>query len=239
MKVIEVIASRAMDLAGGLNVTDYCVCLRAAYVVVSDGHREAIGMAHVPHEDLHGIGRVVKPSIDNLLSMVVGVNPLSRVLGLALINAISQYRMAEVRCDDLELRPPVCVVGYMRPLIEELRGRGLEVYVFERSPYLRGDNAYSDVEEELLLPRCGTVYITGMALLNFTIDRLLTLSRGINILIGPSASLVPRLVEGLGIHYVESIKFTDVRAVKNHLRLGGYVSLKVHSNLGIPYRFKV
>ncbi|ADN51690.1 Rossmann-like domain-containing protein [Vulcanisaeta distributa] len=239
MRFIEVLASRAMDLAGDLSIVDYCICLRATYVVVSDGRREAIGMAHVSYEDLHGIGRVMEPSIDYLPNMVIDVNPLNRVLGLALINAISQYHITEVRQDELELRSPVCVVGLMRPLIEELRSKGLEVYVFERSPYLRGDNAYSDVEEELLIPRCGTVYITGMALLNFTIDRLLDFSRGINVLIGPSASLLPELVKGLGIHYIESMKFTDVKTVKKHLRLGGYVSMKVHSNLGIPYRFKV
>ncbi len=193
------------------------------------------------HEDLHSIGRVMEPSIDDLPpSMVVDVNPLNRVLGLALINAISQYHMTEVRWDELELRTPVCVVGLMRPLIKELRDKGLDVLVFERSPYLRGDDAYSDVEEELLIPKCGTVYITGMTLLNFTIDRLLGLSRGgINVLIGPSASLLPELVKGLGIHYIESMRFMDVGAVMRHLRLGGYVSLKVHGNLGVPYRWRV
>ena len=147
--------------------------------------------------------------------------------------------MTDLRNDDLELRPPICVIGNMGPLVENLRSKGLEVYVFERSPLLRGHNVYSDVEEELVLPRCGTVYITGMTLLNFTIDRLLTLSRGINVLTGPSASLTPELVKDLGVHYVESMKFTDVRTVTKHLRLGGYISLKVHSDLGVPYRFKV
>ena len=59
------------------------------------------------------------------------------------------------------------------------------------------------------------MYITGIALLNFTIDRLLMLSRDINILIGPSASLIPELVRDLGIHCVESMKFMNVKAIKS------------------------
>mgnify|MGYP001770808518 CR=1 FL=1 len=81
MYAIEAIASRAVDLASGLDVVDYCMCLKAAYVVVSDGHKEAIGMAHVPHEDLHSVGKVVEPSIDRLPRMVTDLNPLNRALG--------------------------------------------------------------------------------------------------------------------------------------------------------------
>ena len=84
MRTAEVIAFYAMGLANGLNVEDYCVCPKAAYIVVSDGRRETIEMVHIPHEDLHSVGRVMEPSINELLSMVVNANPLGWSLGLSL-----------------------------------------------------------------------------------------------------------------------------------------------------------
>ena len=245
--IIQIIAERVVSEIHDeeLSIDDYCVCLRAAYVVVKDQFsRKALGMAHVPHEELHGVGIVKAPSIDRLVDMVIDLNTLNRVLGLATVNAISQYLMMYRGFDkelnfnkgvlDLIVEGPVCVIGRLDPLVRELRRRGIEHYVFEKSQLMRSD-AYSEVEEFLLVPKCRVNVITGMALLNFTLDTLLRISKGLNIVAGPSVSVLPKALRGLGMHAVASILFTDVDRVISHLRLGNYVSLVAHSYLGKPY----
>jgi hypothetical protein len=245
--IIQTIAERVVSEIHGeeLSIDDYCVCLRAAYVVIKDQFsRKALGMAHVPHEELHGVGIVKAPSIDRLVDMVIDLNTLNRVLGLATVNAISQYLMMYRGFDkelnfnkgilDLITEGPVCVVGRLDPLVRELRKRSIEYYVFEKSQLMRGD-VYSEVEEFLLVPRCRVNVITGMTLLNFTLDTLLRMSRGFNIVTGPSVSVLPKALGGVGMHAVASILFTDVDRVISHLRLGNYVSLVTHSYLGKPY----
>ncbi len=246
--LIKVIANRVLDLLGStkLTIDDFCVCLRAAYVVVRDGlGRRAIGVAHIPYDELHQLGEPRAPCIECVVDMVVDLNTVNRVLGLATVNALSQYLMVHgglgVDLDfnrsvlDLISEGPVCVVGRMEPLIRAIESRGFTYFVFEKSSAIRGD-AYSEVEEELLIPRCRVNIITGMALLNFTIDRLLELSRGFNVITGPSASLPPSALKGLKIHAVASTLFTDIDRVKTHLKLGNHISLITHRELGKQYR---
>ncbi|MEM4021169.1 MAG: DUF364 domain-containing protein, partial [Nitrososphaerota archaeon] len=75
---------------------------------------------------------------------------------------------------------------------------------------------------------------TGMTLLNFTLDRVLELSQGLNILTGPTAGVHPALVKGSRVHVLASMKF-KIEVAVNHLKRGGYISLAIHSDLGVPY----
>jgi len=82
--IIQTIAERVVSEIYGkeLSIDDYCVCLRAAYVVVKDRFgRRALGMAHIPHEEVHGVGIVKAPGIDRLVDMIIDLNTLNRVLG--------------------------------------------------------------------------------------------------------------------------------------------------------------
>lgn len=241
--IIREIAERAAGYAEGLEIVDYCICLRGGYVVVEGPAGRALGFAHIPHEDLHDLGEVKRPRLEDMAGFVVDLNPLNRVLGVAMVNAVSQYHMGELPAEWDVLKyvgeGPVCVVGNMRPLVERVKNLGVEVWVFEKSRELRAF-AFSEVEEELLLPRCKTAIITGAALLNFSIDRVLELSRGVNILVGPTAGVHPEFlpprVKGKKLHVLASIKL-DVEKTVAHLRLGGYISLAVHRHLGRPYTY--
>ena len=233
--LVRTFAERAVPLAEGLRIVDYCLCLKGGYVVVEGPKGRALGFAHIPYEDLHELGEVRRPRLEEMPEFVTDLNPLNRVLGVAMINAVSQYHL-DARPGSVEPyleEEPICLVGNMGPLAEKLRRSGKEVWVFERSRELRW-RAYSDVEEELLLPRCKTLVITGMTLLNFTLDRVLELSRGLNILTGPTAGVHPELVRGTGIHVLASMKF-NIEAAVEHLKRGGFISLALHSDLGVPY----
>jgi uncharacterized protein (DUF4213/DUF364 family) len=234
--LIRLFAERAVERVEGLRIVDYCLCLSGGYVVVEGARGRAMGFAHIPHEDLHDVGDVKIPKLEDMPEFVIDINPLNRVLGVAMLNAVSQYHLNEVKPTSIDSylnEEPICLIGNMYPLAERLRAQGRKVWVFERSPHLRM-KAMSDVEEEILLPLCKTLVITGVTLLNFTLDRVFQLSSGLNILTGPTAGVHPDFVRGTKVHILASMKFNIEETIK-HLKLGNYISLAIHKNLGIPY----
>lgn len=236
MTILQRLAERILEYSEGFKVIDYCACLRATYVVVEDEKgRRFLGMSHVPHESLHYQGKIIAPNIENLTELTSSINIINRSFGLSLINAISQKFIKPTQ-ELPEIKDPVCIVGNMKPLVKELSNR--KVYVFEKSTELR-DDALSDAEEELLLPECKTVFITGVTLLNLSLERILEISKGTNILIGPSASIIPDLMRDFNVHYIQSMIFTDVDKVREYLRLGNFVSLKINRELGVNFSIKV
>ncbi|MBT9252731.1 MAG: hypothetical protein KM296_03415 [Brockia lithotrophica] len=62
--IVREIARRLAPFARDLRVVDYGLCLLAAYVVVEGpDRRRAFGAAHIPHEDIHRVGRVHPPNL--------------------------------------------------------------------------------------------------------------------------------------------------------------------------------
>ncbi|MQL56541.1 Rossmann-like domain-containing protein [Acidianus ambivalens] len=234
--ILQKLAERIIQYADGFEIIDYCSCLRATYVVVKDKRgNKFIGVSHISYENLHNQGAIIKPEINKLQKLVNDINVINRSFGLALINAISQ-KYIEPKKEYPEIKEPICIIGNMQPLVKEFYGR--KFYVFEKSTELRG-NAMSDSEEELLVPECKTLFITGVTLLNFTLERILEISNGTNILIGPSAGFIPELAKDLGINYVQSMKFYDIEKIREFLRLGNFISLKINEDLGINYSIQV
>ncbi len=82
------------------------------------------------------------------------------------------------------------VVGLF-PFVGELKRRG-NVYLFERKPVA---GALPDTAVETLLPRCDLVIISGSTFVNKTLERLLEISEGYTLVIGPTTPLSPTLLE--------------------------------------------
>ncbi|MDR0568481.1 MAG: DUF364 domain-containing protein [Spirochaetaceae bacterium] len=83
------------------------------------------------------------------------------------------------------------VIGHF-PYLEALLGPVCELSIIERKPR-PGD--YPDPACEYLLPEQDYVFITGSALVNKTLPRLLQLCRGYAVLVGPSVPLAPALFD--------------------------------------------
>jgi uncharacterized protein (DUF4213/DUF364 family) len=114
----------------GLKIVDYCLCLSGGYVVVEGPRGRAMGFAHIPREDLHDMGGEVRePRLEEVVEMLLDLNPLNRVLGLAMANAVSQYFLGDVvPSGGVPVgREPICLVGNMRPLAERFRREGRTV----------------------------------------------------------------------------------------------------------------
>jgi uncharacterized protein (DUF4213/DUF364 family) len=252
------VAERVLDLAekadvlGRLRIDDYCVCLSSAYVVVKDCEgRRALGMAHIPRIELHRLGEVQPPAIEALPEIVVSINPIARVLGVALLNAVSQYllhpelKQARRQCKNLILETakhegePVCIIGSLTPLARALKEEGVKVWVFEKDPLLRCPDCMSDAEELYLGPSCKTMFITGMTLLNWSIDYLINMKGPYKMLIGPTAGILPHALQGEPINAISSFHPEKIDELREHLRLGGYITGPDQPQYGIPYIYYV
>ncbi len=88
---------------------------------------------------------------------------------------------------------------------------------------MRCGTALSDSVELRLLRRAKTVIATGAALLNDTIDLILSHSIGIVVLVGPTAGCHPQPLLEEGVHFVQSTRLTDIDDIVRALKLGEYV----------------
>ena len=103
------------------------------------------------------------------------------------------------------------VVGHLN-MPEFVREQASELFILERSPR-PGD--YPDSACEWILPTCDIVLITGSALINKTLPRLLQLcENACTILTGPTVPLCPALLE-FGIDRIAGLVITD-RAAMSH-----------------------
>lgn len=122
----------------------------------------------------------------------------------------------------------VGIVGHMH-LTPEVHRNAMRVYTLERAPKA-GD--YPDSACELLLPQCDYVFITGSALVNKTLPRLVELSRNAyTVLLGPSVPLCPALLAH-GIDRLSGMAVCDNDAMRRHVTNG------IHGNpysMGTPF----
>ncbi len=231
-EVTEYVLSRKISY----QILDYTIGAKYSYVIVKGPYGSAMGTAYMPQEDLtRGVSRV--PSISSLSEMLSSINILERSLGIALLNAISQYllwnegdfkkyRMFEKNL--VEYIPEICqdcrklvIIGNMVPLVRKLQEKGFEVTVLERNPRFRG-GALPDIMAPRVVPQAEGVIITGTAFINDTVDYILSLARNaeIRILVGPSGAIHPEPLLRYFTH-VASLKIIDEKNACKTIKLGG------------------
>ena len=143
-------------------------------------------------------------------------NTPERVRELGCAEPYDRYSVSGLSFDGAE----VGVIGHMK-LTPEIHAAAHAVHVIERSPQ-PGD--YPDAACEYILPRCDYVFITGSALVNKTLPRLVELSRNAyTILTGPSVPLCPALLD-LGIDRLAGMAVRDRAAICAHVLSGAHGS---------------
>lgn len=93
------------------------------------------------------------------------------------------------------------------PFINELRKINSSVLVFELEPK---EGELPATLEDDLLPDCDMVIITGASLVNHTLEKLLKLSRGYTLVIGPTTPLSPLLFD-YGADLIAGVRVMDER----------------------------
>ncbi|MGC9019500.1 MAG: Rossmann-like domain-containing protein [Candidatus Bipolaricaulaceae bacterium] len=190
--MVEELLAAAHERLHGLAVERVVIGLAYTAVLLSDG---SLGLAATPHEGgchTHpAAGELSGRAASDLAAGLLSPDPLSSTLGLATVNAVlgdcAQKSPDPIEVLGIEPESVVGVVGYIDPLIRDLRTRAREVIVFERN--LARPGVLPDWAVETELPRCDVVFITGTAFANKTIGRLVELSQGRVAVIGPSTPL--------------------------------------------------
>lgn len=210
------------------------ICNNFAALVLADG---SVGMTYTAIDDalagllreLPGMPLAGRPVIE-LAALYAQPAGWQRSLGLAAINAISQYAMREEGvvlqpCPDtlemLAIAPGdrIGMVGWFGRLIEPIRATGASLTVIELDPkYLRREPGLVVTLDASELRACNKVLLTGTTLLNGTLDGLLELTRRAErvCMIGPTAGCLP---EALFAHGLTAIGGSRIDSIDHFMSL--------------------
>ncbi|MGQ9788714.1 MAG: Rossmann-like domain-containing protein [Candidatus Hadarchaeaceae archaeon] len=212
------------------NLTLSKVCISLCYTAVMLNN-EYVGLCHTPTEDIahthagrrsdfHGFKALDVARLSNSFDVI------DRVVGIATLNAISQYIMDSEGYSrgfgvdamdeiDVKAEDEAAVVGYIRPLVGKLRAKVKKVHVFEHNPQLRGE-ALLDTFVDSILPKSNVVVISGSSLANGTVDRLLELSKGARVVVfaGPTSSTLPEPLFSRGVKIIAGVRAKGPKVVE-------------------------
>lgn len=174
-----------------------------------------------PHDyKIKDLGRLKEKTTINLADYAKSWNMIEAGLGVAAINSLIDVKGKKgINLLDLLLEKgdgkKITMIGHF-PRIEELREKADELWVIEKNPQ-EGD--LPDTASEYLVPKADIVVITSSAIINKSIERLLELSNGYTILLGPSTPMSPILFD-YGVDLLAGIKVTDERLMMEKIAQG-------------------
>ncbi len=196
MKVLDALVEEASRRARGRRIRRVLVG-RYALVVLDDG---SVGLAYVDWDWVKPFRPYREPPDDaeEAVAMALSYDPVDAAIGVATINALAP-RDNLSDADPLDLLTPregarVGLVGYIRGYVRRLKDR-VKLYVFEFKPY-EDDFVYPWYAEDQLLPEMDLVIATGVTVVNKTIERIVQLTRGELVVVGPSTPLWPEVLGG-------------------------------------------
>ncbi|MCX5795969.1 MAG: DUF364 domain-containing protein [Elusimicrobia bacterium] len=226
----------------GLRVEKAVVGVVFSGVKLSDGRG---GLAGTPRTEEHPSGKAVPHPPGALAGLPVlsllepwPDEPFRRALAVAAVNALSapwleggRYRVVYDRdaLDLLELRPgmSVALVGAFSSYIDRLKAvAGLRLTVLElRESALREQDRalYAPASRAAqVVPACDALVITGMTVVNGTLEGLLSLAspKAAVIVVGPSGSLLPDALFARGVRWAGGCVVHDPDAALELLSQG-------------------
>ncbi|CAG0932623.1 hypothetical protein TFLX_02685 [Thermoflexales bacterium] len=176
------------------------------------------------HAKVRDVGRLHFKSAPELAEYARSDNLLEASIGVATINSLLEVdpsRVVEMNAGDVLLQQGrgkhVALVGHF-PFISQLRASASELWVIEQQPTA---DEYSAEAAGELIPRAEVVAITGTALINHTLDGLLTLCRPTAwvMILGPSTPLSPVLFDH-GVSLLSGTQVVDEAAALRTLCQG-------------------
>lgn len=174
------IKKKALNPAKGLELVDFGFALPYTWVLAEGPKGKALGVAMtLPEEVQRYINSISEPSLEAFIKRADSLNVIERTLGIAAVNAVSQYHLDVSDLPDVDVvelvegLSEVAVIGNMPPVVRALREKGVKTFVFERNPKLWDRETLSDALEYLLLPEVEAVIVSGSALVNGTLEMIL------------------------------------------------------------------
>ena len=229
--IVDNIKKKALKIIDEeFRVLDFSFAFPYSYVLIEGVRGKSLGVAMTLLEEIRVCdSEFEEVSVEGFIEKADSLNIVERTLGIATINALSQYYLdlKTANVEDAinivfrESVKRVAIVGKVTPIANALKSKGYEVYVFERNPNLKNEETLSDSFEYRLLPKMDAVLISGTSLINDTLDFVLERSKKakLKVLIGATAQALPEFFKGYVTH-VASTKFVDVDSVLLSLKLG-------------------
>jgi uncharacterized protein len=143
-------------------------------------------------------GRLLEKSASELVRMSFSDSILEAAIGMASINSlieVDERRCVELNAGDLIAEKgkdkKIVIIGHF-PFINRLRGISRELRVIEKNP-VKGD--LTEENADIFLPEADVVGVTGTALTNHTMDRLLSICnpKAYVVILGDTTPLSPVL----------------------------------------------
>jgi len=147
-------------------------------------------------------------------------NMIEAGIGLAAINSLIEPSGKNINVLDFLLEnadgKKIAMVGHF-PKVSTLGDRAEKLWILERDQKI-GD--LPDTACEYIIPNADIVVITSSAIINKSIERLLELSNGYTIVLGPSTPMSPVLFE-YGVDMIAGIKVIDEERMMKKIVQGG------------------
>jgi len=186
-------------------------------------------------------GKLRGTPVSETIKYALDPNVLKSAIGIATLNALSRWMIESEDETDyhivkeadgfdllkIEPRETISLIGAFAPYIRRLKMMGNPFFIIEkRAQTLRLDEMKyfkPDSEMRNALEKSGVVIITGTAIVNHTIDHILSFVRnGIRAaIIGPTASMIPDAFFKRGITTVAGIHILDPDLMIKILKEGG------------------
>lgn len=188
-----------------------CVCSRY-------GGLASTLIGNTPHgqASVRDVGSLHEKSARELAELAHSKNPLEVSIGVAAINSLLDVdesqgipiNAGQVLAEHARGKK-VALIGHF-PFIPQLREASRELWVIEQRPL---EDEYPASAAADLLPKADVIAITGMTLLNHTLDSLLALCRpkALVMVLGPSTPLSPILFEH-GVSILSGARIIDETA---------------------------
>jgi uncharacterized protein (DUF4213/DUF364 family) len=181
---------------------------------------------HGPHGHtmVRDVGNLNQKSAQELAQWILSDNLLEASIGIAAINSlidIDEKTMEEINAADVIAREcdgkNLVVVGHF-PFVDRMKSIAKNCWVIEKRPSA-GDFPEQTVQE--FIPQAHVIAITGTALINHTIDHLLSLcpADSLVMILGPSTPLSPLLFQ-FGISYLSGARVYDEEAAISTIQQG-------------------
>ena len=198
----------------------------------------------VPHGNYtRDMGRLTEKTTLELAEYIKSWNLIEASTGLASINSmVTPKGRVNVNALDIIIEEgrnkKITLVG-MFPRIEEIRSSAKELWILELDPYLVNPSLgiLPATASEHIIPESDMAVITGSALINKSMERLLELCRTNNIytiILGPSTPMCDVLFD-YGADVLAGVEVVNADSLlKKISQSGGMISTKVCKNEIVP-----
>jgi uncharacterized protein (DUF4213/DUF364 family) len=185
-------------------------------------------------------GDLRSADIREVIDEALSPNVMRSALGVAAINALSAHLLSssdseyELREDedafksiDIKKDQRIALVGAFTPYIREIKSMGNPFHIIEKNPAtLRSDELKYYVPAESaaeVLPQSDIAIVTGTAIVNHTIDSILSLIKeeAKVAVIGPTASMIPDAFFKRGVDVMGGIRISDPDKMLRIIAEGG------------------